>query len=143
MSKGDPEVALAGGGSTSANVAQLEGPTTQSRSTQNTRSGGNKSVAKYSFKNGKYEDASYHSAKGDSVKSAKPLDGQHALDNSIKIKDASPSRIAISNDQFVVLMETSPGLYHGHVRQWKELNIYMQNVLKEAGLVRPNGKIIR
>ena len=39
MSKGDPEVALAGGGSTSANAAQPERSTTQSRSTQNTRSG--------------------------------------------------------------------------------------------------------
>ena len=40
MLKGDPEVALAGGGSISANVAQPEGPTTQSFAKKTGGSGG-------------------------------------------------------------------------------------------------------
>lgn len=73
----------------------------------------------------------------------RPLDGQDALENSFSIKETSSRRIGISNDQFVVLDKTSEGIYHGHVRTWKELREEMQAVLKENGLVKSSGKIIK
>ena len=91
--------------------------------------------------NGKYEDAPYHSATGNPVKSAKPIDGQTALDNSVQVKSTSPTRIGISNNQFVVLMQTRPGLFHGHVRQWGELTIDMQHALINSGFTNWKGKI--
>jgi len=90
--------------------------------------------------NGTYEDASYHTT-GNSIKSPRPIDGQSALDNSIQITPNSARRIGISNNQFVVLVETSPGLYHGHVRTWTELTNKMQAILYKQGKVSLNGKI--
>lgn len=109
---------------------------------QKTTGGGDSSVAKYSFKNGRYEDASYHSAKGNSVKSAKPIDGQHALDNSLPLPRNTERRVAVSNNQIVILDKTVDGLYHGHVRTWKNLNNdVIEAVLRKAGLVTKRGKI--
>ena len=96
--------------------------------------------------NGIYEDAAYHHKNSNGRKSPAPKDGQHALDNSLKVQSKTgetDQRIAISNDEFVILMEDSPGKFHGHVRQWKDLDVYQQNTLKKAGLVRQNGKIIK
>jgi hypothetical protein len=98
---------------------------------------------KYTFKNGKYQDAPYHTAKGNSIKSPRPINGQHALDNSFQIKDTSSHRIAISNGQIVVLKATSKDLFHGYVVTWDQLEQEMKNVLINNGLVKPNGKIIK
>jgi len=46
------------------------------------------------------------------------------------------------NNQFVVLDQTSPGVYHGHVRLWKELGQDMKNALIRGGYVNVRGKII-
>jgi len=59
----------------------------------------------------------------------------------IQITPNSARRIGISNNQFVVLVETSPGLYHGHVRTWTELTNKMQAILYKQGKVSLNGKI--
>ena len=91
--------------------------------------------------NGIYEDASYHTT-GNPVKSARPINGQAALDNSIQIKPTSPRRIGTSNNQFVVLDQTSPGLYHGHVRAWGDLSNSMRSALIKAGKATIKGKII-
>jgi hypothetical protein len=64
------------------------------------------------------------------------------LDNSFLVEDTSPRRIGVSRGQFVVLDRTREGLYHGHVRIWKELERGMQNILKEHGIVTGRGKII-
>ncbi len=94
--------------------------------------------------NGIYEDAAYHHKNSKGVKSPAPTDGQHALDNSLHVKNTDrPTRIAISNGEFVVLMQDSPNKFHGHVRPWNELTVNMQNTLKKAGLVKNNGKIIK
>jgi len=95
------------------------------------------------FKNGKYKDAPYHTKNGNAIKSPRPKNGQKALDNSFPIKETSKRRIGISEGEFVVLDETSPGLYHGHVRTWQELKDTIQNILIDNGLVRDNGKIIK
>jgi hypothetical protein len=42
----------------------------------------------------------------------------------------------------VVLDETTPGVFHGHVRSWEQLRPEMQNALRKAGLVDRRGKII-
>ena len=91
--------------------------------------------------NGIYEDASYHTT-GNPVKSARPINGQAALDNSIQINPTSPRRIGTSNNQFVVLNQTSPGLYHGHVRAWGDLSNSMRSALIKAGKATIKGKII-
>lgn len=91
----------------------------------------------------RYEDASYHSAKGNSVKSARPINGQKALDNSLKIEGVnSPHRIAVSDGQFVVLKKTSDNLFHGYSCTWKDLTAAMQQTLVKASLATRKGKII-
>lgn len=92
---------------------------------------------------GKYENASYHhknSAK--SGKSPAPKDGQKALDNSVRIKDTSPHRVGISEGEFVVLDQTSKGVYHGHVRAWRALTDDMRKKLVQYGMATLQGKII-
>ena len=91
---------------------------------------------------GTYEKAPYHNG-GNAVKSAAPKNGQAALDNSIQVSQNSPRRIGISENEFVVLDQTTPGTYHGHVRTWEELTQTMKNVLIKAGKVTSKGKIIK
>ena len=83
----------------------------------------------------------YHN-KGNSVKSAAPINGQTALDNSVKISVNTTRRVGISHGQFVVLDETSSGVFHGHVREWKDLTTAMKNALINAGKVTKKGKIL-
>ena len=92
--------------------------------------------------NGIYEEAPYHTINSKGIKSPCPTDGQHALDNSLKvIKTEKPTRIAVSHDEFVVLMKHETGKFHGHVRPWDELTPHMKNTLRDAGLVSDSGKI--
>lgn len=79
--------------------------------------------------------------KGNTVKSAAPKNGQAALDNSVSVGSNTTRRIGISNNQFVVLDETSTGVFHGHVRSWNDLTQKMQNALKNANKVTKRGKI--
>lgn len=90
---------------------------------------------------GIFENTPYHTT-GNPIKSAVPINGQAALNNSFQLSPTSSRRIGISEGQFVVLDQTSPGLYHGHVRAWDELTQEMKNVLIRAGLVTRKGKII-
>jgi hypothetical protein len=55
------------------------------------------------------------------VKSPAPKDGQKALDNSVEIEGAGHRRIGISENEIVVLNQTSPGIFHGYVCDWKNL----------------------
>ncbi len=93
--------------------------------------------------NGRYDDVGYHKNYQSGSKSPRPLNGQKALDNSFEVPDKEKIRIALSDDQFVVLTRTLEGLYHGHVRAWRELTQDMRNVLINQGLVKDTGKIIR
>ena len=38
--------------------------------------------------------------------------------------------------------ETTPGVFHGHVRSWSELTNAMRAALRKAGLVNKKGKIL-
>lgn len=90
---------------------------------------------------GEYEKAGYHN-KGNKVKSAAPKNAQEALDKSVPIKTTTTRRVSVDGDQFVVFDETSPGVFHGHVRTWSELTQVMKNALVKAGLAKRNGKIL-
>jgi len=100
-----------------------------------------------------YHDAGYHSQNGytqgynGGIKSPAPIDGQAALNNSFQVKDSSPRRIGISNNQFVILDQTLPGEYHGHVRTWKELTKRqdmneVRDLLIKKRFVSKKGKIL-
>ena len=101
----------------------------------------------YSFKNGVYQGADYHTGQTTGRKSAAPQDGQFALDNSVPIGSNTSRRVSIDKDgNFVVLDQTSEGVYHGHVRSWngsddlKGLTQEMKNALYDAGYIKsPTG----
>lgn len=90
---------------------------------------------------GKYKDAPYHTSFGNSIKSKAPSNGQCALDNSVSIGKNTLRRIGISNGEIVVLDQTSPGLFHGHVRSWADLTDQMKSALVNSNLVSLKGKI--
>jgi len=93
------------------------------------------------FRHGIYEDSPKHGAEQRGNVSPRPKNGQKALDNSVQIKDTSPGRIGISDDPFVILSKTRDKVYHGHVREWKDLEPEMRNAVKDAGWVTSKGKI--
>ncbi|UZN02624.1 polymorphic toxin-type HINT domain-containing protein [Cellulomonas sp. S1-8] len=74
-----------------------------------------------------------------------PTNGQGVLDESVSIGPNTTRRVGVDkeNEEFVVFDETHPGKgeFHGHVRQWNELNHQMQNALQQAGLVNRKGKM--
>lgn len=92
---------------------------------------------------GRYEHAGYHSKQDNGYKSRRPTNGQQALDESMLIEDQSRHRISLNNGEFVVMYETSPGLYHGHIRAWKELTTAMQKTLIKHRITKINGKILK
>ena len=56
--------------------------------------------------------------------------------------------MGISNGEIVILDQTLPGEFHGHVRTWKELlaegkaSQNIRNALLENGYVNQKGKIL-
>jgi filamentous hemagglutinin len=82
-----------------------------------------------------YKAADYHTARGNTVKSAAPTNGQDALDFSMRIGENTPRRVAFdrASGEIVIFDQTSAGVYHGHVRTWDQLNQQMRNVLIESG----------
>ncbi|MBP3569142.1 MAG: RHS repeat protein [Lachnospiraceae bacterium] len=98
---------------------------------------------KYTYQNGVYEAADYHSQKTTGKKAPAPQDGQFALDNSVSVGSNTSRRVGLdSNGDFVVLDETLDDLYHGHVRSWNDtddmqgLSQAMKNALYDAGYVK-------
>lgn len=81
--------------------------------------------------NGRYEKAPYHN-KGNNIKSAAPKNGQAALDNSVQIKSTSPRRLGYAEKELVVLDQTSPGVFHGHVREFNQLTNLMKNIARKV-----------
>ena len=100
---------------------------------------------------GVYEDAGYHHPNSKGVKSQAPKNGQKALNNSVIVKEKGNNnyqrRVGISDGEIVVLDETSPGKYHGHVRTWKEIcndigSKDLKKILLDNGLVDKKGNIL-
>ena len=92
--------------------------------------------------NGVYEKAPYHGKNNSGRKNKAPMNGQEALDNSVPIGSNTTRRIGISEGEIVVLDETNPGIFHGHVRSWDELSEAMKAALRKSGKVNKKGKII-
>jgi len=85
----------------------------------------------------KYNEAPYHHQQSSGAKSKAPTNGQQALDNSVPYGERG-NRVSVdkANDEYIVLMKDSPGNYHGHVRNWEQLEPSMQKALSDKGLVR-------
>jgi len=99
-----------------------------------------------------YVDAPYHHINSRGFKNKCPKDGNAALHNSVRVDESSdsPRRIGISQDQFVVLdyhCNDPKGncVFHGHVREWNELDDDMKNALRDSGMVKgkAKGRIIK
>ena len=75
------------------------------------------------------------------VSNPAPTNGQHVLDVSVRVKGTSPRRVGVdkANGELVVFDQTSKGIFHGHVRSWRELTSQQQNALRNAGLVGKKG----
>jgi hypothetical protein len=96
------------------------------------------------MKRNEYEPAPYHGRVNQGGKSKGPTNGQDALDSSLQVKDTSPRRVGIdyATEEFVVFDQTSPGIFHGHVREWADLTDEMRKVLIDAGMANRKGKIL-
>jgi hypothetical protein len=46
------------------------------------------------------------------------------------------------NEEIVVLMEHLPGIFHGFVVEWKELERSVQRKLQDVGLITSRGRIL-
>jgi hypothetical protein len=95
-----------------------------------------------------FEGAPYHGRANKGLKSRGPTNGQEALENSVQVKPTSERRIGVdsNNKEFVVFDQTTDNVFHGHVREWKDLHPDMQNALIQADkvkVVNGTGKIIR
>lgn len=76
--------------------------------------------------------------------SSQPTDGQVALDNSVQISERSTRRVGVDreNEEIVVLMEHLPGIFHGFVVEWNELERGVQRQLQDLGLVTSRGRML-
>lgn len=92
----------------------------------------------------KYEDAPYHSKKGNSVKSKKPTNGLDALNDSVLVKPGEPRQIGIDphTKEFVIVDKSTDDTFHGHVRSWSALNQHMKNALIRAGKTNRKGRVL-
>ena len=76
--------------------------------------------------------------------SAQPTDGQAALDNSVRVSETSSRRVGVDrkNKEIVVFMEHLPGVFHGFVVEWNDLERNVQRRLQKLGLVTSRGRIL-
>ena len=80
-------------------------------------------------------------------------DGQKALDASVEVENESDGekkqRVVVYGGKYIVLDQTSSGVYHGHHRPWKKqgtmqgLTPEMKKSLKKAEIVKDNGKVLK
>ncbi len=90
--------------------------------TGNVKNSNGKDDREYTYDNGTYEKADYHSNQTTGRKNPAPQDGQFALDNSVPVNSSTtPRRVGLdTNGDFVVFDETTPGVFHGHLRSWNK-----------------------
>ena len=76
--------------------------------------------------------------------SAQPTDGQAVLDNSVRVTETSSRRVGVDrkNKEIVVFMEHLPGVFHGFVVEWNDLERNVQRRLQKLGLVTSRGRIL-
>lgn len=77
--------------------------------------------------------------------SAQPTDGQEVLDHSVQIRDESPRRLGVDslNKEIVIFMQHLPGIFHGFVVEWENLEPLAQSILQELRLVTRHGRILQ
>lgn len=77
--------------------------------------------------------------------SAQPTNGQAVLDNSVQIREESPRRLGVDpfNKELVIFTQHLPGVFHGFVVEWENLEPPAQRILQELGLVTRRGRIVR
>ncbi len=90
---------------------------------------------------GIYEEAPYHHKYSINDKSPCPENGQKCLDYSLRVKDGL--RVAIENNKFVILRQTSFRKFHGYVVSWDNVHASIRVILRKNGLVTKTGKIIK
>ena len=79
------------------------------------------------------------------VSALNQIDGQAALDNSVRMSETSTRRIGVdrANEQIVMLMEHLPGVFHGFVVEWGDLESKVQRRLRNLGLVTSRGRMLK
>ena len=92
-----------------------------------------------------FEPSPKHTSRNRGNISRGPTNGQASLNRSVQVKKTSTRRVGVDqiNDEIVVFDETTPGVFHGHVRTWDQLRPEMQNALRKAGYVDRRGRIIK
>jgi hypothetical protein len=77
--------------------------------------------------------------------SAQPTNGQAVLDHSVQIREESPRRIGVDSlkEEMVVFMQHLPGIFHGFVVGWEDLDPRAQKILQELGVVNRRGRIVK
>ena len=102
--------------------------------------------------NGYFIPAEKHKAQARGRASAGPdwYDGQKALDASVGVKGETKRRVVVYGGKYIVFDQTSPGVYHGHHRPWRDTYVLagltqpMKNALAKAGMVNgENGRILK
>jgi hypothetical protein len=78
---------------------------------------------KNKYQNGIYTGSEAHGEYQNGKKSPAPKNGQKALDNSFEFNKHSKGRVAIENDEIVILRRSSPIIkeFHGYRITWDEL----------------------
>lgn len=67
------------------------------------------------------------------------------LDSSVQIRKESLRRLGVDplNEEIVIFMQHLPGVFHGFVVEWENLEPPAQKILQELGLVSRRGRIVR
>ena len=75
--------------------------------------------------------------------SAAPINGQAALDNSVRFSANSSGRVGVDYDagSFAVFREHTPGNFHGYTVRWNEMTDARRNALTRSGMVDRRGRI--
>ena len=62
----------------------------------------------------------------------------------MQVKETSPRRVGADkkNGEIVVLDQTREGIYHGHVRGWKDLTQQQRNALIKGKITNKKGDIL-
>lgn len=92
----------------------------------------------------KYADASYHGKTVSGKKNPAPTDPRRGLANSFTINKNTDRRIGYDrkNKEIIAFDKTAPNTWHGHSRNWSELNQRQKNALIKAKIFNKRGKLI-
>ncbi|SCK59235.1 RHS repeat-associated core domain-containing protein, partial [Streptomyces sp. WMMB 714] len=94
----------------------------------------------------KFEPSPKHGKEQRGNAAPESLNPQETLEKSIEYNQNTTRRVAANYDtgEFAIFDEThnDSGIFHGHSREWGELNPQQQAALRKAGMVNKKGKIL-